>query len=84
MQFTSTLLVALLAVSPFTTLTTAQKVSNLRGGGTPPHRRLDEGCPGWDDHYPGKDIYCPDGQIMCRSLHPRDAADGYYCSLPKE
>lgn len=59
MQFTSTLLVALLAVSPFPTRTTAQKVSNLRGGGhgvmgggftahtaTPPTRRTleEEGC----------------------------------------
>ena len=92
MQFTSTLIVALLAVSPSTTFTAAQKVSNLRGGNGGPEatqRRLDFGCPGWDwhlcddtgideDHEPVdcQDYECPVGQIRCESLNP---FKGDYC-----
>ena len=82
MQFTSTLLVALLAVSSSPTLTTAQQVSNLRGGGhgvmgggftahtaTPPTRTLEEeeGCQIWEDRAIEKYQTCPAGQIMCHN-----------------
>ena len=65
MQFTSTLIVALLAVSSFPTRTTAQQVSNLRGA-----RQLEEealsddwlfdDCPFYDKPSPETDIRMKD------------------------
>ena len=61
MQFTSTIIVALLAVSPATTFTAAQKFSNLRGGdGHKLHHAetvladpsADEATPATSDHVP--------------------------------
>ena len=61
MQFTSTLIVALLAVSSFPTRTTAQQVSNLRGGGRTggPGRALFGDCPFFDLPQPKHDIRMP-------------------------
>ena len=61
MQFTSTLLVALLAVSSSPTRTTAQPVSNLRGGGRTggPGRALFGDCPFFDLPQPKHDIRMP-------------------------
>ena len=83
MQFTSTILLALLAVSP-STLTAAQdepteiptmapteapteKVSNLRGG---LGVAAFNGCPGLDSHHANMDWNCIEpGAIMCYNIN---------------
>ena len=67
MHCTSTLLLALLAVSLSTTLTTAHKVSWYTP--TPPTRRKleEEGCKYWEERAIEQYQTCPTGQIMCHN-----------------